>query len=152
MVNEGGRLNARSTVLLILIIFVFFSGCASKRISKTAFKELVYSLDYYEYLETNKTPKGNSFSADLLPCFNVNEPEFKKTINDMAVSCWERELEDAPETIDLNSSEFESIKNSVSVCVYTNLVKELKDDFTFDKSPDRVDYCKKIYEKLKTFK
>jgi len=139
-------------VLLFLITSIIFSGCASKSISKTSFKELIYSVDYYAYVETNKSPQGRNFKVDILPCFNVEDAEFKNTINSIGVECWERELENAPETLDLNSREFKSIQNSVTVCIYTKVMKEFKDDFTFDKSPDRVDDCKKIYDNMKTFK
>jgi len=145
-------LNIRIVILVLLVCFIFIGGCASKRLSKTSFKEMMYSVDYYEYVETNKSPKGRTFTADILPCFDIDDLEFKNTINAIAVECWERELEDAPETLDLSSSEFKSIQNSVSLCAYTNVVKELKNDFTFDKSPDRVVHCKKIYKKIKTFK
>ena len=131
--------------LILLVIAIFFSGCTTTKISKTSFREdILHSIDFYEVWKQERHPGSEAVS---IPCFDIEEDEFREAVNTYGVECWERELENAPDM--LSDSDLESLQPSVANCVETKILKRFKEDFTFDKSPEYLEHCKKIYQKLK---
>ena len=131
------------------LVILCFCGCATKKISKAAYHESIYSLDFYEQSKSKQSP---GLKTPLITCFNIAEAELKQVINSLALECYDKELKNAPEIIDMGSSEFRVMQTSVEICLHMKFYSKYKDDFTFDKSAEDLERCRKIYDILRRVK
>ncbi len=135
-------------IIIIYISIIFLSGCGSTRmnISKDYFTEQVYKINFYELADE----KLNSFFPTISMCFDMEEEIFSTEFNSICLECGERELEFMPSM--MSEKDITSFKNSFSRCVSVKLLKTFEGNFTFDKSPENITLCKKIYDEIQKFK
>lgn len=126
------------TLIVGSIIFMF--GC-SQKISKTAFTNHMYGADYsqlHEHFETCK--KWDN-------CFDFSKAEFKTNINQIYDTCIKQETKNLPQMI--GYSDRVSFGTSLDLCATDMFFKRYKENFTFDKTPECIEQCKKIKKLIK---
>ena len=126
-------------VLIISIVFIL--GCSPK-ISKTAFTNHMLGMDYYHFmLENHKTcEKWDN-------CFDISKSEADISINQIFDTCINQESESLPDM--LGYSDRMSFGKSIDICAIDTFFKKYRDDFTFDKTPECIEQCKKVRIEIK---
>lgn len=128
-------------LLIVCLILTVFAGCA---ISKTELRVHYMDQDWFAQIKTGpeKTYWGN--------CFDISDEELKTEVNTIGTQCLERELQDMPSTITWNDQM--RFNSSLNACMIMKFFSKHKDKFTFDKSPQYLDECKKIFKYISTLK
>jgi len=126
-------------VLTVSIIFMF--GC-SQKISKTALTNHMLGLDYYTImLENFKACKRWD------NCFDIPKEESSVSINQIYDTCINQESDNLPDM--LGYSDRMSFGKSIDLCAIDIFYKKYREDFTFDKTPDCIEQCKKVRIEIK---
>ena len=131
------------TTFVIVLFSIILSNCATS-ISKTAFRDYYHHKDFYANMKA--TPEKLHWGT----CFDITEEELEIEINRIHLECIDREMQEMPSTI--NSDQEKMFRTSVELCSVLKYMTKYKDKFTFDKSPQYLDHCKKLYKELIQFK
>lgn len=127
-----------------VLVALSMMGCAGS-VSKSSFTQYYKNVDCYGAAE-----KAGIEEVEYYKCLPMAKEEYKDTYNRIVSMCVDQELLSLPEEVTPGIEQ--NFRTSVNLCSTIELLKFNKGKITFDKSPDKLEMCKNLYEKTLTAK
>jgi len=124
--------------LMVLVFFIF--GCAPK-VSKTAYINHFLGADYAQIIGDSK------ICMRWDSCIAISKAEFEMSVNEIYDTCIKQEGENLPDM--LSYGDRKSFEKSTDLCATDTFFKKYKENFTFDKTPECIEGCKKVKNYIK---